>query len=39
MSPTKGDRLLASNHRGKPTREALYDLHTDILKQKEDAKQ
>lgn len=28
----KGDRLLASNHRGKPTREALYDLHTDILK-------
>lgn len=28
----RGEKLLASNHRGKPTREALYDLHTDILK-------
>lgn len=28
----KGEKLLASNHRGKPTREALYDLHSDILK-------
>lgn len=28
----RGEKLQASNHRGKPTREALYDLHTDILK-------
>ena len=37
LSPTKALQS-ASYHRGKPTRAALYDLHQDILKHKEQVK-
>lgn len=37
LSPTKALQT-STYHRGKPTRAALYDLHADIMKHKEEVK-